>query len=109
MFLLVLAWVLYFITDVYGHIALKMATDAPTFKETLFSIWGITAVASWLISFLAWTFVLSKHPLLTANTVSAITYVFISLFAVIIFKESLTKETLLGIIFVSIGIVLIVR
>jgi len=107
--MLLLAWILYFVTDVYGHIALKMATDAPTFKETLFSIWGITAVASWLISFLAWTFVLSKHPLLTANTVSAITYVLISLSAVIIFRESFTKETLLGVIFVFIGIYLIVR
>lgn len=107
--MLLLAWILYFVTDVYGHIALKIATDAPTFKETLFSIWGITAVASWLISFLAWTFVLSKHPLLTANTVSAITYILISLSAVVIFRESLTKENLLGVILVFAGIYLIVR
>jgi drug/metabolite transporter (DMT)-like permease len=109
MLLLGLVWALYFVTDVYGHIALKMATDAPTFRETLFSIWGLTAVASWLISFLAWTFVLSKHPLLTANTVSAVTYILISLSAVILFREPITKENLLGVIFVFAGIYLIIR
>lgn len=107
--MLLLVWVLYFVTDVYGHIALKMATDAPTFRETLLSVWGITAVASWLISFLAWTFVLSKYPLLTANTVSAITYILISLSAVMIFREPLTKENVLGVVLVFAGIYLIVR
>lgn len=107
--MLLLIWIIYFVTDVYGHVALKMATGATSMQAMLFNGWGITAVASWIISGLAWTFVLSKHPLLTANTVSALTYVMISLSAVIFFGESMTKANLIGIGFVCVGIYLIVR
>lgn len=102
-------WVVYFITDVYGHVALKIAGSSTSFAGMLFSFWGITAVLAWIVSGGAWMLVLSKHPFLTANTVSASTYIFIALAAALVFKEPLTRQNLLGIAFVCIGIYLVTR
>jgi drug/metabolite transporter (DMT)-like permease len=107
--MLMLAWLIYFITDVYGHVALKKAGEADALWGMLFSIWGLTAGLSWILSALAWMFVLSKYPLLAANTVSAITYLLIALAAVVVFKEPLTKQNMMGIACVFIGIYLVTR
>lgn len=102
-------WAVYFITDVYGHVALKLAGSSSSLTGMLFSFWGITAALAWIISGGAWMLVLSKHPLLTASTVSSATYIFIALAAALIFKEPLTPQNLLGIAFVCIGIYLVTR
>jgi len=107
--MLLLMWIVYFVTDVYGHVALKMASGATDLWSTLTSFWGITAVLAWLASGLAWTFVLSRNPLLTANTVSALTYVMIALAAAVIFKERVTLPNVVGMICVFVGIYLVTR
>jgi drug/metabolite transporter (DMT)-like permease len=107
--MLLLVWLIYFITDVYGHVALKLASGANNSWSILFSFWGITAGLSWLLSVLSWTFILSKHPLLAANTVSSLTYILIALAAAIIFREPLTKQNLIGVVCVFIGIYLVTR
>jgi drug/metabolite transporter (DMT)-like permease len=107
--MLLLIWVLYFATDVYGHVALKMASQATNLWGVLFSFWGITAGLSWIVAGVSWTFVLSKQPLLTANTLSATTYILIALAAAAIFKETLTGQNVIGMLFVVIGIYLVTR
>ena len=107
--MLLLIWVLYFLTDVYGHVALKMASQSANLWGVLFSFWGITAGLSWIVAGVSRTFVLSKHPLLTANTVSATTYILIALAAAVIFKETLTGQNVIGMFCVAVGIYLVTR
>ena len=102
-------WLLYFITDVYGHIALKEASRAGSLWQIVTSPWAITAGLAWIVSGVTWTLVLSKNPLTTANTIAALTYVLITLAAWLVFKESLTPVKLLGIAFVCVGIYLVRR
>ena len=107
--MLLLIWLIYFATDVYGHIALKQASNSTNLWAVLFSFWGITAGLSWIVSAISWTLVLSRQPLLTANTVSAVTYILIALAAVIIFEETLTLRNAIGMGCVFIGIYLVVH
>lgn len=107
--MLLLIWVVYVVTDVYGHVALKLASGNQGILNVVFSFWGISAGISWVITIAAWTFVLSKSPLLTANTTSAITYVLISLAAVVLFKEALTMEKAIGVVLVVVGVYLVNR
>jgi drug/metabolite transporter (DMT)-like permease len=106
---MLLTWLIYFITDVYGHVALKMAGSSSGLAGTLFSVWGITAGVSWMVAGIAWTLVLSKNPLLSANTISALTYVFVDLAAILVFKEQVTPHKLVGILCVFVGIYLVNR
>jgi drug/metabolite transporter (DMT)-like permease len=106
---MLLIWLLYFITDIYGHIALKMASNQSSLMAILFTPWGITAGLSWVVSGISWTLVLSKSPLLSANTISALTYVFISLAAVVFFKEQLTLSKAVGMLLVFAGVYLVNR
>src|SRR5215207_5650908 len=98
-----LAWLLYFITDVYGHVGLKLATKANNSWTALFSFWGISAGFAWIASALSWMFLLSKNSFLTANTISAITYIITAVAATVVFKEQLTVRNVIGIVFVFIG------
>jgi multidrug transporter EmrE-like cation transporter len=107
--MLLLMWIVYVVTDVYGHIALKLASGQQGLWNIVTSFWGISAGISWIITIGAWTFVLSKSPLLNAYTTSAITYVLISLATVVLFKESLTPEKIAGVVLVIIGIALVNR
>lgn len=107
--MLILIWLIYFATDVYGHIALKMASGSNSLWDVLFSFWGISAGLAWLVSAVSWMFVLSKQPLLNASTISATTYVLMALAAVIVFKEALTGQHFLGIVCVFLGIYLVTR
>jgi drug/metabolite transporter (DMT)-like permease len=109
--LLLTVWIVYLLSDVYGHVALKMAMtgDSTNLWQVLFSFWGITAGLAWFIAGLSWMFVLSKHPLLTANTVAALTYILIALAAAVIFRESLTRQNVIGMVCVCVGIYLVTK
>jgi drug/metabolite transporter (DMT)-like permease len=106
-------WPLFFATAVYGHVAFKVAatrSDAAfSFWGTLLSAWGITAALAWAASAVLWICILARHPLLTANTVSSLSYVLIALAAVVLFDEPLTVEKVLGGILVVVGVWLVTR
>ena len=105
----VLIWVVYFATDIYGHVALKNASGEQGLWNTLFSVWGVSAGLSWVISALTWTLLLSRNSLLTANTISALTYVLITLAAWVLFREAITLSNLIGVVLVCTGIYLVLQ
>jgi len=107
--MLVLIWIVYFFTDIYGHVALKYASSTPSLIEMLLSRWTLSAGAAWVISALTWSFLLSQQSFLTASTVSALTYVFMALTANLLFGEALTGMKWAGIAYVCIGIYLVTR
>jgi drug/metabolite transporter (DMT)-like permease len=102
-------WLLYFITDVYGHLALKEASRGETLRQIILSPWAISAGLAWMIAGATWVLLLSKNPLITANTVSAFTYVLITFAACLFFNEVLTPTRLLGVVLVCAGIYLVHR
>ena len=103
----VLVWPLFFATSVYGHVAFKIATRDATVWRALLSPWAITATLAWIASALLWVAILARHPLLTANTVSSLSYVLIALAAVVLFGERPTAANTLGVVLVVIGIYLV--
>lgn len=107
----IVLWVFFFATSVYGHVGFKSATQtaASGIWGIVFSFWGITAALAWGISALLWIALLSRSALFKANTVSALSDVFIVIAAVIFFKESLTARQIGGIILVITGVILVAR
>jgi drug/metabolite transporter (DMT)-like permease len=106
-----LVWPLFFATSVYGHVAFKIATrdatgGAPVW-HVLLSAWAITATLAWIVSALLWVAILARHPLLTANTVSSLSYVLIAVAAVLFFGERPTAASALGVVLVVVGIYLV--
>jgi uncharacterized membrane protein len=101
-------WLLFFASSVYGHIAFKFVSTeehaAFSVWRILFSFWGVTASAAWTLSGLLWLLILSKNPLLTANSISALRYALIALAAVMLFKETLSIEQGVGIVLIMAGI-----
>ena len=102
-----LVWPLFFATSVYGHVAFKIATRETTIWRALLSPWAITATVAWIASALLWVAILARHPLLTANTVSSLSYVLIAVAAVLFFGERPTAASALGVVLVVVGIYLV--
>lgn len=105
----ILIWALYFAADVYGHLALKLASREPTLWRIALSPWGITAGLAWIIAGVMWMLILSKHSLLAANTISALSYALIAFAAIMFFQEDLTVAKLLGTGLICAGIYLMGR
>ena len=102
-----LVWPLFFATSVYGHVAFKIATRDASAWRALLSPWAITATLAWIASALLWVAILARHPLLTANTVSSLSYVLIAVAAVLFFGEWPTATSAVGVALVVVGIYLV--
>ena len=78
-----IVWGLFFATSVFGHVALKRGAgsggvyDFRTASSVFLSPWGLSALAAWSMSCWLWAVLLTKHSLLTANSVSTLRYVLI--------------------------------
>lgn len=108
-------WCLFFATDVYGHVALKLAVGEQQQQNlgrlwsSAISFWGWTAWISWGASAVLWMLVVSKHPLLEASSISSVRYVLICLAAWLVLRDAIGWRELSGIFFIALGIVLVVR
>src|SRR4051794_22207523 len=93
-------WLLYFVTDVYGHVAFKFVSTGQNngfdLWGIIFSFWGVTAVFSWAASSLLWVTLLANTQLFIASSIGTITYALMILAATVIFKESITTRQFAG-------------
>ena len=111
----VTVWALFFATTVYGHIALKLAAgsggsyDGRRALGALMSLRGGTAMLAWMFSGLLWALVLTRHSVLSANTISALRYVLICLAAWLVLHEKLRGLHVIGIVLIAVGIWLLNR
>ncbi|WP_052754393.1 hypothetical protein [Calothrix sp. 336/3] len=111
----VLIWCLFFATSVYGHVALKLAvgeSESPNAKHlwlSAISFWGWSAWISWGASAVLWMVVVSKQPLLTASSISALRYVLICLSAWLILRDTISPRELIGVFCITLGIFLVAR
>ena len=108
-------WALFFATSVYGHVALKLAVgrgegDA-SYRQALVaaatSFWGWSAVAAWTLSCLFWVMALARQQLLTASSISALSYALLCAAACAFLGERATWPQALGVALIVAGILLV--
>jgi drug/metabolite transporter (DMT)-like permease len=106
----VLTWLLFFGTSVYGHVALKQAVETKrTVMAAALSGWGISAMCAWTLSGVLWMLVLSKHSLLTANSISSLRYVCICAASWLIWRTDITARSGVGMAVIAVGVYLVAR
>lgn len=108
---MILLWILFFVTTVYGHAGYKQAfaAGAATVWQALFSVWGITATLSWCVSAVLWVALLQKSPLVTAHTSSALSQVLVAGTAMLWFHERISGVQSAGVVLVVLGVYLVNR
>lgn len=105
-------WTLFFLSSIYGHVALKVAADAGTGSALgkvwsgMLTPWGISAIASWSLSGFLWMMVLSGRDLHRANSISALRYVLICAAAAAFLGEKITTRDACGIALIASGLLL---
>src|SRR5260370_2133736 len=69
-------WALFFLTSVYGHLALKLSVaraGSSSYGSVLWASvtdsWGWSALLAWSLSCVLWSLPLSRHDLMTANAI----------------------------------------
>jgi drug/metabolite transporter (DMT)-like permease len=107
-----LLWGLFFLTSVYGHVAVRLAVppggDARrALAAAATSFWGWSAAAAWGLSCVLWVVAVSRHALQSANAVSSLRYVLIALAAWSLFGERLGPAQWLGMLLIAGGILLV--
>ena len=107
-------WALFFVTSVYGHVALKLAVaraDSSSYGSVLWAsltdFWGLSALLAWSLSCVLWGLTLSRHELMTANAISSLRYVLTGLAAWAFLSEGVDCQRVAGMLLISIGIVLV--
>lgn len=106
----VVAWVVFFASSAYGHVALKIAVDGRSrLVLGMTSPLALSAYAAWGVSSLLWAFVLSRHSLLAANGISAIRYIAVAACAALVLRESFGPKQIAGTLLVVAGVFLIGR
>jgi uncharacterized membrane protein len=107
-------WALFFLTSVYGHVALKLAV-APTagsaygrvILASVTNLWGWSAMLAWGLSCVLWTLTLSRHELMTANAISSLRYLLTCVAAWAFMSEAVGWQRAVGMLLIGIGIVLV--
>ncbi len=107
---MLLVWLLFFASSVFGHVALKQAAgvsdrfDYARLWQMWKDPWALAAIASWTLSCLLWALLLTRFGVAEASSHSAIRYVGIVLAAVLFFREPLTAKQAVGMILITAGI-----
>jgi drug/metabolite transporter (DMT)-like permease len=107
-------WALFFLTSVYGHVALKLAV-APAagsgygrvLRASVSDFWGWSAMLAWGLSCALWGLTLSRHELMTANAISSLRYALTCVAAWAFLSEGIGWQRAAGMLLIGIGIVLV--
>jgi drug/metabolite transporter (DMT)-like permease len=107
-------WGLFFLTSVYGHVALKLAVaraGSSSYGSVLWAsvsdFWGWSALLAWSLSCVLWGLTLSRHELMTANAISTLRYVLTGVAAWAFLSEDVGWQRAAGMLLIGIGILLV--
>ncbi len=107
-------WGLFFSTNVYGHVALKLAVTHASNSSyravllaSLTDAWGWSALLAWTLSCMLWSLTLSRHELMTANAISSLRYVLTAVAAWAVLSEGLGWQRAAGMLLIGVGILLV--
>jgi uncharacterized membrane protein len=104
-------WILFFITDIYGHVTLKMTlghqlTGSEMLRRLLGSWIGWSIFLAWGLAGLLWVCVLSKNTLFQTNSISMINYILVCFSAVWFLGESPNPAQWMGMGLIGMGVFL---
>lgn len=109
---LILYWCVYFFTTIYGHVALKISqqhvSGQPSLWELATNFWIVSAGISWVVSAIVWYLILGKTSLISAASISSLSYFFLVVATAIFVKEPLSLPQLIGSALICIGIYCVV-
>ncbi len=107
-------WFLTILIDTVGQLAFKAAASENTensglahWKAMAKRPWLWIGIFSYIFEFVAWLAFLSLVPLSEGVMLGSINIVVIMIAGRLFFKEKLTKNRLLGVIFISIGVAVV--
>jgi drug/metabolite transporter (DMT)-like permease len=102
-------WVLFFGTNVYGHVALKVAVDRAgrTPLSAFGAALGWTACLAWGASCVLWALALARQPLSQANALSSLRHLLTCLAAWYLLGEGLSPRQAAGIVLITVGVLLV--
>jgi drug/metabolite transporter (DMT)-like permease len=107
-------WMLFFLTSVYGHVALKLAVaraGSSSYASVLWAsvtdFWGWSALLAWSLSCVLWGLTLSRHELMTANAISSLRFVLTGVAAWAFLSEGFGWQRAAGMFLIGIGILLV--
>ena len=106
-------WALFFLTSVYGHVALKLAVAraSSSYGSVLWAsvtnFWGVSALLAWSLSCVLWGLTLSRHELMTANAISCLRYALTVVAAWAFLSEGIGWQRAAGMLLIGVGILLV--
>ena len=109
-FELLAVWALFFVSSVFGHVALKRAAGVSANFEYAKVLamwkdpWAMTAMISWTLSCLLWALLLTRFGVSEAAGHSSLRYVLIVMFAVFWLGEPLSARQIAGAVLITLGI-----
>jgi len=94
---------------VVGEFPGRLSDLLPFFLKAYTNIYIISAVLLTIVTALAWILAVSKAQLSFLYPFMALSYVFVALFSLLIFKENVTALRWVGIIVICAGVFLVSR
>ena len=94
---------------VVGTFSGRLSDLLPFFLKAFTNIYVISAVLLTIVTALAWIIAVSKAQLSFVYPFMALSYVFVALFSLLLFKESVTALRWVGIIIIGVGVLLVSR
>ena len=107
-------WALFFLTSVYGHVALKLAVARAGSSSygsilcaSVTNFWGWSALLAWSLSCVLWGLTVSRQELMTANAISCLRYALTGVAAWAFLSEGVGWQRAAGMLLIGIGILLV--
>jgi len=94
---------------VVGEFPGRLSDLLPFFLKAYTNIYVISAVLLTIVTALAWILAVSKAQLSSIYPFMALSYVFVALFSLLIFKEDVTALRWVGIVVICAGVFLVSR
>nr|WP_174505915.1 EamA family transporter [Acinetobacter sp. Marseille-Q1620] len=112
--IVILVWIVTILIDTFGQLAFKAAASENTENSGL-AHWKAMAKRPWIwigitcyiVEFVAWLAFLSLVPLSDGVMLGSINIVVIMIAGRLFFKEKLSKNRLIGVIFITIGVTVV--
>ena len=112
--LAIVLWLLNMSMDTFGHLAFKIVANQGVqlnlkcyWKSMLFRPWLWAAAVCYACEFFVWAAFLSQVPLAAGVMLGSFSIVLLMIAGRLVFKELLTPWRLIGIFFITLGVILV--
>jgi uncharacterized membrane protein len=110
----IFVWIVFVLTSVYGHVALKLGASAlEGEQEARFWMriadnpWVLSAVGSWIVSGLLWVMIVRHTKLFEAMSISSLRYALVCIAGMLFLHEAIDRRQALGMVLITAGVLLV--